>query len=382
MSTTEKRRAWVEVDLDALRGNYDAIRTRVGADTRLLPMLKADGYGLGAARVAGALADRDPWALGVATVDEARELREAGLDERLIVFSPCPPVDADDLARLEAEPAVSSLEALRRFREAAGADRPLPVHLEVDTGMGRLGLVAAEADGWIPELRSILADGALEVASTFTHFHSAGTDPDATRRQAERFGAVLEALRSAGVDPGATHLANSEAILRHPDLTAEVARPGLYLYGGLGGDPVASVRARLLDVRELPAGHPVSYGALYRTEARARIGTVGIGYGDGLRHELSDRGHVLVEGRRAPIRGAVCMDVTAVDVTEIEGARPGSVATVLGSDGEHSVTLEEMAEASGTIPYEILTGLGRRLPRVYVGSGASGDGGEGRHGGG
>lgn len=366
----------MEVDLDALRRNYEALRTRVGGATLLLPMLKADGYGLGAVRVARALSGLEPWALGVATVDEARELRDAGSNDRLVVFSPCPPVDADEIVRLGVEPAVSSLEALRSFHEAADGDAgPLPVHLEVDTGMGRLGLLASEAGEWIPEAAALLEDGAVEVASTFTHFHSAASDPTATRRQAERFEEVLRAMRAAGLAPGPTHLANSAAILRHPELEADVARPGLYLYGGLGAEPVASVRARVLDVRELPADHPVSYGALYRTEARARIGTLGIGYGDGLRHDLSERGHVIVHGRRAPVRGAVCMDVTAVDVTEIDEARPGSVATVLGSDGERSVTLEEMADASGTIPYEILTGLGRRLPRIYRGGATSADGG-------
>lgn len=328
-------------------------------------MLKADGYGTGACRAAAALAGRGPWGFGVATTGEARELREAGLGERVVVFSPCAPIEAEELATLGAEPAVSSLRALRCYRDAAEATGPLRVHVEIDTGMGRFGLVAEEADRWVAELREILAGSALEVASTFTHFHSAESDPEATRRQAERFEAAVRVLRRAGVDPGRLHLANSAAILRHPDTAADLVRPGLYLYGGLGAEPVVSVRARLLDVRELPAGHTVSYGAEYRTGEKARIGTVGIGYGDGLRRELAGRCPVLVEGRRIPIRGAVCMDVTAVDVTHVPEARPGTVVTLLGTDGEETVTLEEMAAASGAIPYEVLTGLGGRLPRIY-----------------
>lgn len=371
MSTTEKRRAWVEVDLDALLRNYEAIRSRVGPDTDLLPMLKADGYGVGARRVAATLSDRGPWALGVATLEEARELRSEGLGDRIVVFSPCAPLDAEGMVALGVEPAVSSVDALAVYRRAADPSAPLRVHLEIDTGMGRLGLVAAEADRWVPELRRLLADGSLEVASTFTHFHSAESDPAATRRQVERFESALRAIRSAGIDPGARHLANSAAILRHPETAADVVRPGLYLYGGLGAEPVVSVRARLLDVRELPGDHPVSYGARFRTEERSRIGTAGIGYGDGLRRESSGRCPVVVSGRRAPIRGAICMDVTTLDLSEVPDAAPGDVVTVLGSDGPASVELDEMAEAIGTIPYEILTGLGRRLPRVYRGGDGS-----------
>lgn len=375
MSTSEKRRAWVEVDLAALGRNYDAVRRHVGGDTGILPMLKADGYGIGAVRAAGALAQRHPWGFGVAATEEARELREAGFDGRVVVFSPCAPVEADELVRLGAEPAVSSLKALRAFRRATGPGRGLRVHLEVDTGMGRFGFVAEESDRWAGGVRDLLEGSALEVASTFTHFHSAESDPDATRRQVELFEEALGALRRGGVEPGLIHLANSAAILRHPDTAADLVRPGLYLYGGLGGSPVVSVRARLLDVRELPAGHTVSYGAQFRTRERTRIGTVGIGYGDGLRRELSGRCDVLVEGRRTEIRGAVCMDVTAVDVTEIPDAEPGTVVTLLGSDGEETVTLEEMATASGAIPYELLTGLGGRLPRIYRDEAGTGDGG-------
>jgi len=356
----------VEVDVRALRRNYRRLQERVGDGVGILPMLKADGYGLGATRVAAALAEMDPWALGVATVDEGAELRAAGHEERIVVFSPCAPLDRAALTRHRLEPAVSSLRALRTLADLPSGEGALPIHLEVDTGIGRLGLVAGEREQWIPEVRRILAGGPVEVASTFTHFHSAGSDGDATRRQAREFRSVVEAMREAGLDPGRVHLANSAAALGHPELWADLVRPGLYLYGGLGGETVARVRARVLDVREVPAGHPVSYGATYRTPGPARLATLGIGYGDGLRRELSNRnrGHALVKGQRAPIRGAVCMDVTVVDVTDIPGAEPGGVGTLLGRDGGAEIGLGEMADACGAIPYELLTGLGSRLPRV------------------
>lgn len=331
----------------------------------MVPMLKADGYGLGAVRLARVLR-REPatWALGVATVEEGAELRSAGCDGRIVVFSPCAGRDVADLAEHRLEPAVSSVAALEAFARGAPAASPLPVHLEVDTGMGRLGLVADERGRWVPEVRSLLERNPVELASTFTHFHSAGSDDGATDAQAERFRVALEALRGAGVDPGRVHLANSEAALRRPDLAADLVRPGLFLFGGLGGEPVARVRARILDVRGVPAGHTVSYGATFRTRRPSRLATLGIGYGDGLRRELSNRGEALVAGRRTPIRGTVCMDVTVVDVTDVPEAEPGGVATLMGRDGDEEIALEEVASACGTIPYEILTGLGVRLPRV------------------
>lgn len=362
------------VDEGALRRNYRRLAERAGSGARLLPMLKADGYGVGAARVARVLSDLGPWAFGVATVEEGAELRRAGREERIVVFSPCPPLDADRAAELELEPSVASLEGLEAYGRAAAAGEPLPVHLEVDTGMGRLGLVAGERDRWIPEVRRLLETRPLELASTFTHFHSAESDPEATRAQAAAFRSVVADLQDAGLDPGPLHLANSAALLEHPETVEDLARPGLYLYGGLGGETVVSVRARVLEVREVPADHTVSYGARFRTSRPSRLATLGIGYGDGLRRELSDGGEALLDGRRVPIRGAVCMDVTVVDVTDVEDVEPGDVATLLGHDGEEELTLDELARACGTIPYEILTGLGRRLPRI----GRTGDGGEGQ----
>jgi alanine racemase len=364
----ETRRAWVEVDLGALRRNFATLAERAGGASRLLVMLKADGYGLGAVAVARALGEAPPWAYGVATLEEGAELRRVGVEGRVIVFSPCPPLDAGALAASSLEPAVSSLDALRRFGSAAREGGPLSVHLEIDTGMGRLGLLAEDADRWTGELAEALRTYPLRLASTFTHFHSADSDPDATREQERRFRSALDALRAAGVDPGLTHAANSAALFSQGTSDHDLARPGIYLYGGGPGDPepVASVRARVLDVRTLPAGHAVSYGATWRAEGPARLATLGIGSGDGLRTRLSNRGFVLLGGRKAPIRGAVCMDVTVVQVAPDSSVAPGDRATLLGTDGEERITLAELADAYDAIDYEVLTGLGGRLSRIYL----------------
>lgn len=368
-----RRRAWVEVDLDALERNYQRLASPPGTSGEggpaLLPMLKADGYGLGAVRVMEALRHRAPWAFGVATTEEGRELREAGYEGRIVVFSAGPLRDADALRRGRLEPAVSSCDGLEVYAERGTAARPVTVHLELDTGMGRLGLLATERGTWIERAREALEAGTIRVGSTFTHFHSAGSDPDATRAQWRLFRKAVADMERGGIDPGPLHAANSAAHLRYPDVRADLVRPGIFLYGG-GGDhggttpeAVVALRARVLDVRTVPEGHTVSYGATYTTRGPARLATLGIGYGDGLRRELSNRGAALLEGGRAPIRGAVCMDLTVVEVTDVPGVRAGSVATLIGEEGGQRIDLGEVADQCDTLDYEILTGLTPRLPR-------------------
>ena len=374
--SNHRRRAWMEVDLGAIRRNAERLAgLRPGC--RLLPMVKADGYGLGAWRVARAVSPLDVWGLGVATADEGVALRSAGYAGRIVVFSPLPSHDAADLLEHGLEPAITSLEALEAFGVAASRTaRALSVHLELDTGMGRLGLPAGEARLWSGELGRALTSHPLSLASTFTHFHSADSDEAATRKQWREFQTALQGLREAGIDPGLSHAANSAAALRYKEFAPDMIRPGIALYGGGVGsnvvpervvpERVVSVYARVIDVRDVPPGQTVSYGATYRTSTRSRLATLAIGYADGLRLELSNRGSVLLRGRRAAIRGAVCMDVTVVDVTGLQDVGVGDVATVLGCDGEEEITLQELASECRTIEYEILTGLSPRLPRISI----------------
>jgi len=335
-------------------------------------MVKADGYGLGAERVATALRPLDPWGFGVATAREGEALRAAGARERILVFSPCGLLDAGALVAADLEPAVTSLDALRAYAEAAAdAARPLHFHLEIDTGIGRAGLAWGNCGDWLPIVARTLSDVPwLNLASTFTHFHSAETDPRETQAQWERYQAVFRSFREAGVDPGVSHVANSAAVLRYPEYNAEVVRPGLFLYGG-GRDepapqPVVRLQARVLDVRDVEAGSTVSYGATWVAARRSRLATLGIGYADGLPVAASNRGQAIVQGRRVPICGRVCMDVTVVDVTGLEEVNPGTVATLIGCDEREEITLTELADTCGMIEYEILTGLGARLPRIVV----------------
>ena len=362
-------RAWIEVDLGALRRNTRVISDRVGDGCRLLPMVKADAYGVGMERVVRTLRSLGPWGFGVATTREGRALRRMGWDGPVVVCAPTLPADVASLSEERLEPVIPGVEALSACSRHTQGE-PLSVHLEVDTGMGRLGLSWERADEWVPNVVSVLRGRGVLLAGTMTHFHSADQQGEATLTQWSRLRGVLETMRSAGVDPGLVHAANSAGAMLHAGVEADLVRPGVYLYGGGAWEPgaatVVSVRARVLAVRDVPAGTTVSYGATWTAPHPARLATLGIGYGDGLRRDLSNAGTALIHGVGAPFRGVVCMDTVVVDVTGREDVRPGDVATVLGKDGDASIALPEMARLCGTIDYEILTGLSDRLPRVEI----------------
>lgn len=359
------RRAWMEVDCRALKANYDAVIQRIPAGCRMLPMVKADAYGTGATLAVRALAPRGPYAFGVATLGEAMEVREAGWDGRIVVFTPSLPADLEGLIEGGFDPVAADLGALR-----ACAPAPLALHLEVDTGMGRFGLPWREADAWSSRVASTLHAGSASLASTFTHFHSAETDERATREQWRRFEACLASMRAAGIDPGLRHAANSAAAMEYSGVAGDVVRPGVWLYGaevaGRTPESVASVRARVLTVREVAAGDTVSYGATWQAPRPSRLATLGIGYADGLPRCLTGRGRVLLNGGSAQIRGVITMDSTVIDVTDRDDVVPGDVATVLGTDGATRITPEELAEACDTIAYEILTGWSSRIPKIGI----------------
>lgn len=366
----------MEVDLDALCANL----RRVAGSAEVIPMVKADAYGLGAPRVVdaivAALAPEGPRAFGVATVAEGEALRAGGWAGRIVVFAPIPPGEFRRAGEAGLALAISSLAALRRWSEvAAEVGRALPFHLEIDTGMGRSGLPWAEAGAW----GAMVATGAsgLRWEGCFTHFHSADEPPSApTLAQWDRFRRALAQLppEPPGAPRRVAHAANSAAALRFPAYRAGLVRPGIALYGGAAGSgdvplPVAKLCARVVLVREVPAETSLGYGATYTSGGAERWATLGIGYGDGLPRLLSPGGGcALLRGRRAPIIGRISMDVTVVDVTHVPDAAEGDVATLIGRSHGAEITLDEVAERCGTISYEILTGLTPRLPRVYLGA--------------
>ena len=357
---SDTARAWVDIDLEALVANA---RTLVDAcGTRLLPMVKANGYGLGAARVAGALESLEPWGYGVATVEEGVALREAGVRRPILVASPLTPECLDPLMALGLRPSIGDVAMLRTWIARGGG----PFHLEIDTGLSRAGIPWSDASG-IAEVAKVL-EGASAWEGAFTHFHSAELDQGTLAMQWGRFQGALAALpRRAPL----LHAANSAASLCGRAYAADLIRPGIFLYGGQPGPsearvrPVAALRARVVAVRTISAGESVSYGAAWTAERPTTVATLGIGYADGL-PRAADRGpaspprRVELGGRLVPIIGRVTMDMCMVAVDDGRVA-VGDVATVFGG----MISLDEQAKAAGTISYELLTSLSPRLPRLY-----------------
>ncbi|HEU4698041.1 MAG TPA: alanine racemase [Gemmatimonadales bacterium] len=358
-------RAWVDVDLDALVANARTIAARAGRP--LLPMVKANGYGLGATAVARALEAVAPWGYGVATLEEGAELRAAGLDRPVIVFTPfAPAVAAADLYRAHRlRPVIGDVAGLEAWRTRTGAGPDAPFHLEIDTGMSRGG-VRWNDTAALDALAEALRDAA-GWEGVFTHFHSADCDPASAAVQWERFEGVLARLPRR---PPLVHAANSAGALLDRGYAGDLVRPGIHLYGGAcGGEPapqpVAALRARVVALRTVQPGETVSYGATWRAEVPTTIATLGIGYADGVPRALSNGGRVEIGGEIVSVAGRVTMDMTMIALASPPAARVavGDVATLYGG----RVSLDEQAARAGTIGYELLTALGPRLPRRYHG---------------
>jgi alanine racemase len=370
MSNPAEARAWIEVSLEAIRANYRKVRRAAGAGPAIIPMVKADGYGVGAERVARTLEPLAPMAYGVATVDEGLALRRMGLVRPIVVFSPIPSGDEARAAAGALTATISDLDSLARWADAGLA---VDFHVEIDTGMGRAGFDWRETGTWADAVRSKVRPD-VRWTGVFTHFHSADVaDPAPSETQWRRFQDALIQLPVSREDL-VVHAANSAAALRWPGYGGDAVRPGIFLYGGRAVDPdvpgveapepVVSVRARIVRVRDVPPGTTTGYGATYVSRAWQRWATLSIGYGDGLRRSLAGRGGALVGGARVPIIGRISMDMTVVDISAVPESGVGSMATVLGRDGSEEITLDEVAECAGTISYEILTGLSGRLPRL------------------
>jgi alanine racemase len=367
--------AWVEVDLDAFASNLRRIRAIVGPDVRLHLVVKADAYGHGASRMADVAGEEGVHSLGVATLDEGAELRRDGIRLPILILSPTTAPEAARIVANRLSPTVGNVELARAVSAASvGAGIVTPVQVEVDTGMGRSGVSPSEAPEFV---RTIAAMPGLEMAGLFTHFPRADAPEGRamSERQIEDFRLIADDVRAAGVDPGLLHAANSAAVVNLPRSHYEMVRLGILAYGLVpseavpepdGLKPVMRFVSRLVHVRELPAGHAVSYGADFVTPERMRVGTVAVGYGGGYPFALSGRGYALLRGRRVPILGRVTMDTTVFDLRGVPEARLGDEVVLFGRQGDELIRASDLATLASTIPYEILCGIGRRVPRVYT----------------
>lgn len=350
-------RAWVDVDLGALLRNGEALAKCAGVP--LLPMVKADAYGLGVMPVVRTLAKLDPFGFGVATVNEGCELRAIGSWRPVIVFTPLLLAELSRARDAKLMPALSSASTIAAWMENGGG----PWHLAIDTGVSRAG-VRWDCIGEIAEtVRRFPPDGA------FTHFHSAELDDGSMAIQEQRFRDAVAALPER---PAILHADNSAAAVRRSPSPWSIVRPGVFLYGVGSGEraavqpeAVAHLRARVVELRDLAPGDSVGYDATWRATRRSRVATLAVGYADGYRRSLGNKAEALVHGRRVPVVGTVMMDMTVIDVTDVRCA-VGDVATLFGADNGDLLTVEAVAGCAGLSPYELLTGLRQRVIRIHA----------------
>lgn len=373
------KRTWAEVDLDKIEANYLAIRAYVSPQSKIMTIVKADGYGHGAPFVAKAFDDAGTDWFGVSNIEEAEQLRIAGIEKPILILGYTPPEFAGMLIKQRVTQTLFSMEYGEQLSAAAKeAGGTVDVHLKLDTGMSRIGfLFHGEEDA--PDL---LQDGAaaaalpnLRIDGVFTHF-AVSDEPGNpfTRTQFERFIRAVALLEEQGLRFSLRHCCNSAGLLNYPEMQLDMVRPGIILYGltpavgmplPIELQPAMALKTMLFQTKTLTPGTPVSYGMIYRTPSARRVGTLPIGYADGYARSLSDRADVLIHGKRARIVGRVCMDQCMADVTDIPNAQSGDVVTVIGRDGGETVSMEEIAAQMGTINYETACLIGKRVPRVF-----------------
>ena len=369
---SDSLRTWAEVDLDAIAHNFQAARDHLPADMKLLVTVKANAYGHGAVRVAKLLQDRVDY-FALAAMDEAVQLRQAGIAAPLLILGPVQPADYPRAAKYDVALAVSSLAEAKAISECAERfDKKITVHFALDTGMSRIGFPCLEEAA--KEINEAARLPGLVPEGIFSHFALADSkDKSYVNLQKSNFCRMLDLI---GLDFPIRHLYNSAAIAElEPEY--DMAREGIILYGLLPSDevdlssiggvkPAMALRSHVSFVKALPAGTPISYGCTYVTEKDSVIATVMAGYADGVPRLLSNCGEVIIRGMKAPITGRVCMDQFMVDVSHIPGVCAGDVVTIFGTDGNETITADEVAEKAQTIGYELVCGVAPRVPRVYL----------------
>ena len=374
------KRTWADISLDNLNHNYHALREKIPASCRFLGVVKADAYGHGAVPISRHLVELGAQYLAVSNIEEAVQLRRGGLRGPILILGYTPPFYADDLAAMNLRQEVHSLEYAKRLNERlSGTKRRIRVHLKLDTGMSRLGFFAYDHPQTVEEIRQVAGLEHLLIEGVFTHFPVAdsvdGADASFTRTQFERFMRTLDELKAVGVTPEIRHCCNSGASILYPEFALDMIRPGIATYGVLPSTdlrgmidlkPVMQLRSTVFQIREFEPNITVSYGRTYCTETPQRIAVVGIGYADGLSRSLSNNISFLLHGKRVPQVGRICMDMCMVDVSRVPETKVGDVVTIFGEDGGDCIEVDSLASRLGTIPYELLCGINKRIPRIYL----------------
>jgi alanine racemase len=366
---------WAEVDLDAIAHNVRALKTLIGKRTELAAVIKANAYGHGALPVARVALQHGATRLAVGPVEEGVQLRAGGITAPILLMCYATPGQAEGIVRFRLTPTVNALELAYALSDAVCAQQvpPLPVHVKVDTGMGRFGLMPDEVCHFVQAVASLRG---LSVEGFYTHFGTADeADTAHTWQQFALYRKLAQRLESKGIHVAVKHAANSAATMRFPEMHLDMVRCGVAVYGlRPSADtemtvplcPAMALKSRVGRVRTVPAGWGISYGRTYVTSRPTPVALVPVGYGDGYHRILSNRAQVLIHGQRAPIVGRVCMDQFVVDVTGIANVQEGEEVVVLGRQGEDEVTADEIAAWAGTINYEVVTSILPRVPRLYL----------------
>ena len=372
------RPVWAEINLTNFDYNIKSIQAKMGEGREFIGVIKADAYGHGSVKCAEVLRNNGVKIFAIATLQEAITLRESGAKEEIIILGLTPDMYADTIVDYDITPVVCNSDNAKAFSDAAAAKgKVVKGLLAVDTGMGRIGYLADELDVALEDVKKIAALPNFKIRGMFSHMSTADTyDKTYSHQQEAKFNKFYETMTKAGIEIPFETLANSASIMEIPSVLFDGCRPGIILYGlypshevdpaQLSLKPVMSVKANIVHLKNVPANFSVGYGRKYISEKPARIATIGLGYADGYPRPYSPNAKVIVNGIVCPIAGNICMDQCMIDVSNVPDVKVGDEVIVMGSDGRNSITADDIADATGTINYEITCAFGQRLPKVYV----------------
>lgn len=370
------RPTFAEINLDNFIFNLNQLKNKLGANTKLMAVIKANAYGHGALKISRVALNNGADSLGVALLEEAMELKEEGINAPILVFGYISSFDLEKAIERKIRQTVFSYQqALSISRAALNQNKEALIHIKIDTGMRRIGFWPERKS--LEEIEEIYRLPGIKVEGFYTHFACAEKeDKSYTQEQMHRFLTFIKALKEQGFEPGLLHTANSAALIDLPSTHLDLVRPGIALYGlypsfvqceKIELKTVLSLKSEIIQLKVVPAGSGISYNHTFRTSHQSIIATLPIGYADGLNRRLSNKGEVLVKGKKVPIVGAICMDQCLIDVSSINDVEVGDEAVLLGAQGREIITADEIADRLGTISYEVLTSISNRVPRLYKG---------------
>lgn len=374
MELKSSRPAWLEIDLKALENNYKFIRSRIKNKSKIAAVVKADAYGHGAVKIAKKLENLGVEYFCVGSPDEGVELRSAGIDKPILVLAEVLESQYEDIVKgnlIQTAASKKTLKSLNKYAEKI--NKNIKVHLKIDTGMGRIGFFPEEILD-IFELAQKLRN--IEVEGIFSHFARADEyNKDFSYQQLEKFKKSVQKIKKKASAPPLFHIANSAAVIDLPETSFDLVRPGIMLYGMEPSQelknennlqPLLSFKTRVVEIRKLPAGFPISYGSTYKTKSEEKMAVLPVGYKDGYPRLLSNKGEVLINNKRAPIRGKICMGQTIVSIDHLNNVEIGDEVVLIGSQGDEEIKAAEIAELCGTINYEIICNLSDKLEKKYL----------------